>query len=504
MLSSIEWLGEPKLQVAQYFEHDDAKTGLAEFGPFGRNVSGLHRSEIKLGFVGTRETIAGAKEWIEECGREIESENVKHPKKVAAREPGLFDEADEEEGASPRLQKILNRDFVGFSRESPFNCAFALNERWERPIEPRQVDPLLRIQDKQERIWRLVDLFDAEVRSLAETSPRPDIVVVALTPEIMEEAHAVRVSGNFFLNFRRALKACTMRWGVPIQLIQWSTVLGKGTRRRPLQEKAARAWNFCTAQYYKAEGVPWRPARGDEDTCFVGISFYVARDVDERLTMRASVAQAFDYLGQGFVLRGEPFEWDQDAFGRSPHLTKADARALITTTLREYMKVSRQPPRRVVIHKSSTFWGPEHRERNELNGFYEGIDEVFPHCETDFAVLRQASVRLFREGDYPPPRGMYFRIGDRDHFLYTQGFTPYLETYPGLYVPEPWHLAEHHGGGAPKDLLRDVLTLTKMNVNNCAFADGTPITLSFSRMIGEIMQHIPEDGLIQPQYRFYM
>ena len=57
---------------------------------------------------------------------------------------------------------------------------------------------------------------------------------------------------------------------------------------------------------------------------------------------------------------------------------------------------------------------------------------------------------------------------------------------------------------SPKDLLREVLALTKMNVNNCAFADGAPITLSFAQMIGEIMKHIPEGGKVQPTYQFYM
>ena len=64
----IEYLPEPKLQFGSFFEHEDSKTGLAEFGPFGKNVAGLHPSAIKLGFIGTRETVAGAREWIEELG----------------------------------------------------------------------------------------------------------------------------------------------------------------------------------------------------------------------------------------------------------------------------------------------------------------------------------------------------------------------------------------------------------------------------------------------------
>lgn len=35
-------------------------------------------------------------------------------------------------------------------------------------------------------------------------------------------------------------------------------------------------------------------------------------------------------------------------------------------------------------------------------------------------------------------------------------------------------------------------------------ADGTPIMLSFSRKVGDIMKHIPEGGSIQPKYKFYM
>jgi hypothetical protein len=376
-----------------------------------------------------------------------------------------------------------------------------MNERWEKPLLGDEIAEILKIDDKQERIWTLVNLFDSNIKTLAETSPKPHIVVLALTSEIVEQAHSVRVSRNFYLNFRRAIKARSMKWGLPIQLLQRRTVLGKGPE---LQDKATRAWNFCTAQYYKADGIPWRPVTLERDVCYAGISFYVARDINEQLTMRASVAQAFDYRAQGLVLRGDPFDWDEGKMGQSPHLPRQQARKLIKRTLEEYMKVSEVPPKRVVVHKTSEYWGPEHREHNELDGFLEGVHEVYPRCDTDLVALRQTGVRLFREGKYPPLRGTYFTIEDDLHFLYTMGYIPYLETYPGSYVPEPWQITDHHGSSSPKDIFKEVLALTKMNVNNCAFADGTPITLSFSRKIGEIMKHIPEDGKVQPEYKFYM
>lgn len=498
----VDFLPEPKLQFGDFFEHEDTKTGLAEFGPFGKSVSGLHPSEIRVGFVGTRETIAGAQELIEGFGTPIESENIKRlTQRPRADLGGLFGG----DGNAPtevvtRLEKILNRDFVGFSRDSPFRCCFQLNERWERRLDPRQIKKVLEIKVKEDRIWRLVELIDSEIENLANTGPSPDVIILALTPEMVEEAHSVRVEGNFHLNLRSAIKACAMKWGVPVQLLRRRTVTGGAD----LQERATRAWNFCTAQYYKADGIPWRPMALESNVCFVGIGFYVAHEKAlKRTAMRSSVAQAFDHLGQGLVLRGDPFEWDEERQGRSPHLTQEAARLLIRDVLKEYVSVSGQPPRRVVIHKTSGFWGAEHGSYNELDGFYAGIDEVFPGCESDLVALYRPGLRLFREGIYPPLRGTYFHLEGR-YFLYTMGFIPYLETYPGSYVPEPWGISEHHGGSSPKDLLREILMLTKMNVNNCAFADGTPITIGFADAIGKIMKHIPEGGTVQAKYKFYM
>ena len=48
----------------------------------------------------------------------------------------------------------------------------------------------------------------------------------------------------------------------------------------------------------------------------------MTQDIDEKLTMRSSVAQAFDFLGQGLVLTSEAFEWDEEQIGRSPHYLK--------------------------------------------------------------------------------------------------------------------------------------------------------------------------------------
>ena len=515
MSIEIDYLIEPKLQFGKYFEHQDTKTGLAEFGPFGKNIEGLHPSEIRVGFIGTRETIQGTKDWITECGSEIESENAKqvHEKLKEFGEndlfgAGVFDDDGPSRDPLVRLYKILNRDFIGFSKESEFNSSFVMNDRWDRTFREDEIKRILGLNDKQQRIWMLVNLFEEQIRSLAETSPQPDIIVLALTKEMVEEAYTVQIDGNFYLNFRRAIKAKSMRWGIPIQLMQRSTILGKKGRGRKtaLQDKATRAWNFCTAMYYKADGVPWCPISIAQDTLFIGVDYYVAQEDGDKITMRTSVAQAFDHLGQGLVLRGDPFEWDEEKHGRSPHMTRIGACTLVAQMLEEYTKVRRSPPQRVVIHKRSRFWGEEHGEFNELDGFIEGITNFFPNCDYDLVTLVKSRIKLFREGKYPPARGTYFCVEGDCHCLYTMGYIPYLETFPGSHVPEPWQILESHGSSSKKELFKEILELTKMNVNNCSFADGVPITLSFSGKIGDIMKHVgPEDAdTIQASYKFYM
>ena len=172
--------------------------------------------------------------------------------------------------------------------------------------------------------------------------------------------------------------------------------------------------------------------------------------------------------------------------------------------MKEFTKVRGIPPKKVVIYKSSEFWGVDREHHNEVDGFFEGIDLIYGGIEVDLVTLRQTGIRLFREGNYPPLRGTHFTLENKDHFLYTMGYIPYLETYPQSYIPEPWQLVQHIGGSSPKQLFREILALTKMNMNNCSYADGTPITISFAKRIGEVMKHVPSDGILLPHYRFYM
>jgi hypothetical protein len=514
--SHIELLDEPKLLFGHQFEGDDVKEAIETFGTYGTSVEGLHTSEVKIGFIGTRDGIAQAAEWIDNLEQPIESlrkkdEIVTFKKSsevTAPEQPGLNFGEDEQsdvdgEGINVTYSNILNRDFCGFNAEGGFHCRLVHNPRWDATFQKRDIEDVINIINPVERIKKLVELFSGAVKLVSEETPRPDVIIIVLPPSIIEKAASALVSGNYYYNFRRALKVATMEYGIPLQLLQESTITRK--KRSSLQDPATVAWNFCTALYYKADGVPWRTLGLDQDTCFIGVSFYVTQDENgkEKNEMRASVAQAFDFHGQGLVVRGKKFEWDTVKRGRTPHLTTENAELLVQETLREYAS-RRKTPRRVVIHKTSEFWGDAHAEHNEIAGFRQGIDSISRDCDMDLVALRPSRVRLFREGEFPPIRGTYFEFDGLPPHLYTLGFISHLQTYPGSYVPRPWMLSQHVGESSPKEIMREVLALTKMNINNCSYADGTPITLSFAKNVGEILKHADKVEKIQPHYKFYM
>lgn len=497
MKITTRYIPEPQLEFNGHFLHVDKKTGISEHGPFGRTDPALHPKQIRIGIVGTRSTVELCERWIDECRSPIETDKSKKQEKIQFRPDELFDE----DLIVDSLLKGLAPDFIGMSLDTKFACEMLTSQRWRSTFSDREARVIDETENDVRRVEAATDLVCDHIERVATSSPNPDIIFVAL-PEILHSNSVVaKLPNNNWLNLRRGVKARSMKWGVPIQII-WEDVLSG--KRSSLQDRATRAWNFTTALYFKGGGVPWRGHGLEPDTCYVGITFYQSESTDGKPVMRSGVAQAFDYLGQGVVLRGEPFEWDIDDNGRSPHLSQSAAQRLISGTLEEYKKISRLPPKRVVVHKSSRFWGPEHPQYNELEGFYEGVESVNPDAAVDLVTLSESKLRLSRIGQYPPVRGTFALIDGTVPLIYTHGYTPYFNTYPGTHVPSPWTILEHHGDSEVMQLCAEMMSLTKMNVNNADFSDGTPITLAFAQKVSEILKQVGPDMPVRSEYAFYM
>jgi len=504
-------LSEPLLRFGGRHEHVDPKTGLALYGPY--TLAGQEHpplSAIRVGIVGPAPMIADAEQWVRACQGMLTNDGH---------------------------QPFLYPHFPGCNANHPFRCELLLSETWHETIRQGEIDAALAVVDFHERIKRVVRLYIQAIEILSQRDPRPEVVLCCIPQPIIDyctvrrtkggeekrikvslrERDAARVKWASQLslfsdedgedgadgdsehhNLRRGLKAEAMQFNLPTQIV-WPRTLqiageaGAATGK-PVQDTATRAWNFITALYHKAGGSPWRLADMSSDACYVGVSFYRELGTSD-MRMRTSMAQAFTASGDGYVLRGTPFEWDEQQ-GRSPHLDRPSAAALLRGVLDLYQRQNKGSlPNRVVVHKTSRFW------EEEVDGFNDACHLV---PQRDYVAFGRRGLQFYRTGDYPPLRGTYIKLSDTNLLLYSSGYVPYLHTYPGPRAPMPLEILEHHGDSPWSVVLQEVLALTKMNWNTADFALREPITIAFSQRVGQILAELPERLPLRAEYRYYM
>ena len=240
--------------------------------------------------------------------------------------------------------------FPGVKSDCGFFVELASGSNLQRIVRKKDIDAIKKIESAGERVKEAVDLYYSEIEFLSQNRS-VDVIVCVIPEDLYLAVEATRPphleetleEGAFEReehNFRRALKARAMHLGRPLQLIR-NMSLGQNVAGQ--QDDASKAWNFCTALYYKSgPTVPWKLERDATDpaSCCVGIAFYRSRDY--RL-LNTSLAQIFDELGHGVILRGAPVDLDKD--NRRPHLTAAQAYELLQAALAEYRSALHTLPR---------------------------------------------------------------------------------------------------------------------------------------------------------------
>jgi len=458
------YLPEPSLRFALGRLHTSPKFGLEVWGPHGLD-SGVHRPEVvRIAFVGTAQSIADARAWMHSCALGV---------------PGEGDV----------------RSFPGFAEDRGFFCKLLDDPTCDELLTRHELDGVSGERRLRARFERGKEILVSKLRHLAERDQHLDCVILALPDELLEHCWSVDYRDGarekVHRDFRRELKVEAMRLRLATQIL-----LERTSRQQPsdkgVDPKAQAAWNFFTALYYKAGGIPWVPASLDQRTCYVGVSFFRPRDGGNR--MRASVAQAFNETGDGIVLRGQPFEWDERD-ERSPHLAADAAQRLVDGTVARYTSELKHPPSRVVVFKSSKYWD------DERSGFEKGLASI-PSYDL-VSLTPRDDIRLVRVGKYPVLRGTLLSLGNLS-LLYTTGYIPALGAYPHGHLPSPLELSDHHGDRTVPDLAREILALSKLNWNSAMFAGLLPIPLRFAKRIGDVLREVPEDLDPLPNFKYYI
>lgn len=473
----LEFIHEPQLEFGSSI-HFCPRKGITEYSAYDIKIHN-RRKEILIGVVGINENIEKFFSWIELCEGFI-------PSKIGNKQPNLF------------------TSFCGFNEESGFNAKLIVNKELSRPITNQDIKKIKEIGNWNKRLTECAEIFYSHINYLV--SDKGVDVVACIIPnklqtsimkqslhEVEETIQNKKEDAQIETDFRRLLKAKSMQAGKPIQLILENS-LEKYREKSGRQDDATKAWNFCTAIYYKTNHIPWRLIRdiSKVTTCFIGISFYRSRD---RKQTHTSLAQLFDDLGNGVILRGAPVEIsDED---KQPHLNEKQAFTLFSGVVKEYEIIHKTTPARIVIHKTSNY------NSEEMRGLSDAAKELRINL-VDYITILDSSTRLFRNGLYPIKRGTLINLDHTNQLLFTRGSIDYYQTYPGLYVPRPIEIRIVESDESAKTICEEILSLTKMNWNNTQIDGKYPITIECARKVGLIMKYIPENVKPQTKYSFYM
>lgn len=498
------FIPEPKLVFGDGDLSVDPRTGLAAFGPV---ASGLSNPTIQVGIIGTGKGIDAMRGYLDAMRGRIE--------------PGL-------NSKGKLFDPFCFPDFPGVDKS--YRVSFETDKRIQRIIPLDYFKSAIKSTNPATRLREVITLVTAELGALATVEPNPDVVVIAMPPEVenacktigaefsamkitltpvqklQRKFEKVRLTGQELLgltfdepaeqdgqvgywNIHHALKAHAMSSGLTTQLAWESTLRGESGNQDP----ASTAWNFMTALYYKAGNIPWQLQSVPPNTCFVGVSFY-KETPHPSAGMQSSLAQVFSGTGEGLVLKGERAIVDRRR-DRKAHLSEQGAEHLLRRALATYEEVHQNRPTRLVVHKTSRYW-PE-----ELAGFKKALPTG---SHADFIALEHLDHRFMRCGKEPPLRGTVISLTDSHHVIYTQGYIPFLRTYPGMRIPNPLEVVEHHGDSTAAVICEEILALTKVNWNSCFFGSSVPITIRFARSVGKILAELPAGVTPQTKYKFYM
>lgn len=457
---------EPTIRFGCEREHVSPQAGLALYGPRFVEDDQQHPTTVRVGFIGSGKSIGLAEQWILDCSSGVKGDGV-------------------------------NLDFPGYQEDRGFYSRLSMAPKWREKITANEIDAIAALNSRRDRFEQALMLVSEKIQYLSEMDSEPQVIVLALPDDLLAHCKTVDYkdseAGKVHRDFRRALKAESMRFRIPTQILLQRTTEATSTSRN-VDHKSRCAWNFFTGMHYKVGAAPWGPVMDSRGALFIGVSFYKPLG-SEQGTIRTSVAQAFDERGDGIVLRGKRFHWDEGTDGKSPHLDEDQARELIDDAVKQYSRETGHTPKRIVIHKSSEFWP------GELLGFRRALESV---REYDLVALRYNDrIRLLRQANYPVLRGTQFTVDSRT-FLYTTGYIPALRRFPHGHVPSPLEISEHHGDSSVEEICSEIMALTKLNWNSSFFASSEPITLKFSRTVGGVMKELKEGAEPRPQFKYYI
>lgn len=505
MMNELTWLPEPKLLFNYGQSIEDPRDGLSLFGPLDQGKS----YGVRAGVIGTPNGIARYKNWVKSISRPLH---------------------DKESGQS-------RPSYLGF--ETTFRIPWSPQPIFEIEIAEEDIFQSTHLDDKYLRVYKTVDLYASKIidalnqeeqsvdiwfvivpddvykycRPLSSVelglripatnkmNPR-DAQKMASQPSVFPEFNAHAVPYQYEVNFHNQLKARLLTHKVLTQVVRESTIAPydfldyRGKTPRGLGDLlASTTWNLTTCVFYKIAGRPWKIQGIRDGVCYIGI-VYKQTTTDPNSKNACCAAQMFLDSGDGIVFKGDVGPWYNPING-DYHLKRDSAKELISLAVETYKKSNHgTSPSELFIHAKTSF------NDDEWDGFSDAVDSTTNLVGVK--IRSSSDIKLYRQGDMPILRGVAYSRSRFSGYLWTRGFVPRLQTYPGMEVPNPIEIDICKGFAELRTVFTDILALTKLNYNACIYGDGIPVTLKFADAVGEILTAGPVPQMVPLPFKHYI
>ena len=470
MTFDFTYLNEPKLQF-QSGEAYNPPVGLWKYGPRFSSSHEKGQKWLKIGIIGSGASVSRALLMLEDMKIPAKPENISK----------------------------WNLPFPGIGPDSQMKFSFLCEPEWQEKLTSTEIKTILSSGSGIKIAEKFTELIDAKLAILHEKTPQPDCVIISLPKEIEDACIPFGVENPLLKlpnedDLHSRIKIYGIKYGLPTQVLRSKTLNFVGT-----QEKNIVFWNFAVGLLYKSQnGYPWKLANLEDNTCYVGISFFKEKGTHSN-NIRASMAQVFLDTGESFILRGDSFEWNDEKHPFSPHLSSDSAKKLVNYVITQYKQIRHDAmPSRIVIHKTSSYW------EEEKDGFMSAIEKI---PKKDLITISETGIRFYRPGKFSVLRGTLISNSDFSrNLLYTTGFAPSLNTYPGLGIPRPLLIKPDVLDSNISDVCSEILAFTKLDWNNTFMYRKHPVTLSVSQKVGNVLSDsiAKVQERLDPHYYFYM
>jgi hypothetical protein len=491
----IDYIGEPRLIFGHGQISDHPKDGLYLYGPH----SGPDKpKELSIGVIGTKSGLSFFRNW-----------SIKLGGYISIPPPGKMDKEN----------RLHLSNFPGI--EEAFNITISPAEFTECKIDYKKLDEATSVLNQHEAVRKAVDLYVSEIEYHDSNEERTIDVWIFVLPELVFErckplakrtgidlkkgefskkqkqreelplfAGVIDQSDEEIFDdvpdFHRQVKARLLKLGHPSQLIRETTLAPEeflnsaGYQIRQVQDSATVAWNLSAGLYYKTQPEPpWKLANIRPGVCYIGLVFKVIPNHPKKYACCA--AQMFLNEGDAVVFRGANGPWKTNDY--EYHLHPQEAKQLIKKVIETFCLKHGEMPKELFIHGKTSFNDAE----------WEAFKDAAPP-ETNVVGVRikttTGDIKLYRNGDYPTLRGTTILLNKKNAYLWSTGYVPRIDSYIGPETPNPLFVTILRSTvklPSIKQVLTDILGLTKINYNACNYNDGLPVTIRFANKVGEVL-----------------